>query len=1068
MNASLARRAHELFQQAVELDGAARARFIQSACSGDPVLHGHLAGLLSALHRSGEFLESPVRGAGGDAVSRSPFAQSDTVRNYRILRVIGAGGMATVYEAVQEQPRRRVALKVLRHGLARTSAVQRFQFETEVLARLQHPGIAQIFDAGAHVDDHGLSLPYLVMEYIPDACTITAYAAQHSLSIRDRLTLFATVCDAVQHGHQHGVIHRDLKPGNILMDADGRPKVIDFGVARASDPALAWITRDAGSGQLVGTLHYMSPEQCAAGGDVDIRADVYSLGVILYELLCARLPHDLSQTPLADALRVIRESSPLRPAAVDPRLRGDLDAVTLKAIEKDPNRRYPTAAALAADLRRHLRGEPVEARPPTLSYRAARFVHRHRVLVGAACIVTLAVVGGAGLSGVFAIQTWRESQRRAAAERSAIAERDAARWQAYVASVAAALAAIQTQEYPHARTQLSAAPPEYRGWEWRFLDRLVAGDERTIPAHDDMVFGFATNADVSRIATGSRDGSLRIWDAATGERVADSEGTPGAAIHGIAFSPDGQRLVTSSADRTLRIWDARTGQSICTLAELAVESRFAAWGRDGQIASASTDGVAFLRDAASGTILRTFDDQPGGVHGVAFSPDGARLVTWNSGGAVWLRSGDGEILRKLSFDGRIDRATISFDNTLVAAGGVNSRLIVWHAITGEPLHEFITSDGASNIRALAFSPDGELLASGQIARTIVLYSLSSGQRLRTLHGHAEAVSGLAFDAAGRKLLSTSWDRTIRIWSINPENRAGFIGLLHGHQDHVLSVAFSPAGGLLASASRDHCIRLWDPQTGSELGTLVGHAGDVSSVAFAPDGEWLASGSYDRSIRLWNVRTGAAETPPFRHAGEIWAVAFSPDGRQLASAGDDDTIRIWDLRSGRLLRTLSGHTARVNHIAISPDGALLASASRDHSVRIWNVQSGVVERVLTDHESDVFAVLFSRDGRWLFSGSRDQSVRVWDTATGRCERALTGHGQFITCLTLLADGTRLAAGSWFGEVVLWDVPRLEWVASFKASSRPIRGIAFSPDGSQLAIGSYEGTLRLFDAADAAGR
>ncbi len=291
----LARRSHAIFMRAMEVESSLRRDFVRQECASEPALMQRLFGLLDASERSESFLESPA------IISQTQPAQHipDAVGNYLVVGVLGSGGMATVYEAIQEQPRRRVALKVMHQSMTQTDAYLRFLFETETLARLHHPGIAQIYEAGAtHLGQPEVS-PFFAMELIPDAVTITQYAERHVLSLRDRVRMLTTVCDAVHHGHQQGVIHRDLKPGNVLVDSNGHAKVIDFGVARTTDAGSVSLTAVSDSKQLIGTLNYMSPEQCDAEAQIDTRSDVYSLGVMLYQLCCGCLPHNIERDATA-------------------------------------------------------------------------------------------------------------------------------------------------------------------------------------------------------------------------------------------------------------------------------------------------------------------------------------------------------------------------------------------------------------------------------------------------------------------------------------------------------------------------------------------------------------------------------------------------------------------------------------------------------------------------------------------------------------------------------------------------------------------------------------------------
>jgi len=1068
MDKELARRAHAILMQVLDVAPAERVLMIEAACGDDERLRARVIALSEALDRSGDFLETP-------AVARPPDVSAprdsviDSIGDYRIVGVIGVGGMATVYEATQVHPNRRVALKVMRQGLAQTSAIHRFQFETEILARLQHPGIAQIFEAGTWAERDGVATPYFTMEYISDARTITEYAVERDLPQSDRLRMFAEVCDAVQHGHQNGVIHRDLKPGNILVDSQGRPKVIDFGVARSIDPGQAWITQHADLHHLVGTLNYMSPEQCAGAATIDIRTDVFSLGVVLYELVCGQLPHNLSGVPVPDALRIVRERDPPRPSAIDPHLRGDIDAIVTMALDKDPDRRYRSAAALGADIRRHLNHQTVEARPPTLLYQCRQFARRNRTLVTASVLVAATVVVGAVVSARFGYRASAEAERRRVAEVKAVEQRDAALWNAYVANMAAAFSAYQAGELQQVRTRLNRAPDALRGWEWRFLLGVSERSLYTIPAHNDMVFGFDATSEGSRLATSGRDGHIRIWDPASRTCKTNIDATDGGPIYAISFSSDGRRLASGSEDGMVRIWDPQTGQALQLLQTNKGRVTSVWYGRDDRVASVSQNGAGYLWEVSSGTQVATLSAPDHRVDGVIGSHDGATMMTWNLGGDAWLHSADGAtITHRFRSDGGIHCGAFGPDDNYLAVGGVRGTVTVWNIRTGETVYCIKPPESVSTIRALAFSPTGDRLAVGQIDRDIHVASMETGDWLESLLGHEEAVSGLRFSMDGRLLYSTSWDKSMRIWGFDSATRTDYITELARHEGHVLSVAFSPDSRLLATGARDNTVRLWEPELGRALGVLRGHTGDVSCVAFAPDGETIASGSYDRTVMLWSAATGRHEGTLTGHDGQVWTIAFSPDGRRLASGGDDKSIRLWDVDRRQLVRRFEGHDHRVISVAFSPDGRQLASTSRDQSVRLWDVDTGRLLWAFAGHSSDVFAVVFSHDGRYVYSGSRDQTVRVLDAASGTCLDTLSGHGQFVSCLSLSPDGTRLAAGSWFGEVILWDLAKHDVVASFKAHADVIRSVAFSPDGRWLGATSYNGTIRLFDAVPARQR
>jgi len=317
------------------------------------------------------------------------------VAQYTVGRVIGVGGMGAVYNATQHKPRREVALKLIRPGYASPRLLKRFEIEAEILGRLNHPNIARVFEAGI-ADTPAGSQPFFAMELIHGA-PLDRHATSQNLSTRDRLALFATICDAIHHAHTHGVIHRDLKPGNILVTSDGHPKILDFGVARLTDADIKTTTIQTDVGQLIGTVPYMSPEQAAGDpGELDTRSDVYALGVVLYELLAGQLPYDLDRKMIHEAVRIIREDDPAPLSSINRTLRGDVDTIVAKALAKEKHRRYASAEALASDIRRYLHDEPIAARPPSTWYQLRKFARRNRALVSgvsAAFIVLLAGIG---------------------------------------------------------------------------------------------------------------------------------------------------------------------------------------------------------------------------------------------------------------------------------------------------------------------------------------------------------------------------------------------------------------------------------------------------------------------------------------------------------------------------------------------------------------------------------------------------------------------------------------------------------------------------------------------------
>lgn len=411
----------EVFLEALELDPQERARFLAERCGDDSTLRADVEKLLAADSRV------HTRFLAGALSASADRGLPERIAHFRILRRIGEGGMGSVFEAQQDHPRRKVALKIIRMAMASESVRRRFEYEVQILGQLKHPGIAQIYEAGTHDDGHGL-VPYFAMELVQGR-TLLEFARDQHLATRQRLMLMADICDAVHHAHQKGVVHRDLKPANILVELDSgipKPKILDFGVARATHSDIQQATMHTEVGQLVGTLSYMSPEQVAGRSeDVDIRSDVYALGVILYELLADRLPYELHGHSIAEAGSIIRDLQPTRLSSVDTSLRGDIETIAGKALAKEKERRYPSAAEMAADIRRYLNDEPIVARPASHAYQLRKFARRNKALVSAIAAIFLTLV--LGIIAVSVALVRATEAERVAMEQSEKSQRSAAK-----------------------------------------------------------------------------------------------------------------------------------------------------------------------------------------------------------------------------------------------------------------------------------------------------------------------------------------------------------------------------------------------------------------------------------------------------------------------------------------------------------------------------------------------------------------------------------------------------------------------------------------------------------------
>ncbi len=663
----------DLFARVRDLSSSEeRARFLAEACAGDPNQLRRIEGLLGIEKEAAGFfeaaaaerdvLDAPLEATGAHRPAGPLEEAGEQLGSYRLVKVIGEGGFARVFLAEQLGPvRRQVALKILKPGMDTGEVLARFELERQALAMMNHPNLARFFDAGA--TPYGR--PYFAMELV-GGVPITRWCEDHRLAVRERLQLFIPVCRAVQHAHQKGILHRDLKPANILASLDeGRPtaKVIDFGIAKALHGALTPKAPFTRVGQFIGTPAYVSPEQVGfEGQDVDTRADIYSLGCVLYELLTGLPPFDLERLRSASASeadRIICEEEPPKPSLMagnaqagrdslptprgeDPRklkrqLRGELDWIVMKAMHKDPNRRYDTASALAEDIQRYLQDEPVHARPPEWSYRVRKFVRRHRVAVAATGTVLASLVLGLQLATAGFEEASKQRDKAVVAEDRANGQRDAAtaeRLKAeaylYAADVNLAAYALRDSNLGRAKELLKRhipkpGEPDLRGWEWRYLWRQCASDElATLGRHDRSVTRVAFSPDGKLLASAG-DRKVKLWDVQTRKESRTLEHENG--VNGLAFSPDGKRLATSDEgpQGLVRLWNTATWKT-----ELVVTNEDASkdvvFSPDGRLLAAAGDYFVNLWDLETRKQVAGIERWRSLHHGLDFSPDGKWLA----------------------------------------------------------------------------------------------------------------------------------------------------------------------------------------------------------------------------------------------------------------------------------------------------------------------------------------------------------------------------------------------------------------------------------------------------------
>jgi WD40 repeat protein/serine/threonine protein kinase len=1079
-------RVRDLLHQALALEPTTREKFLDAVCASNAPLRAELDSLLLvADDANAEFIESPLagkfpaesEGKGGAVLAAGQiFAQ-----RYRLIRELGEGGMGQVWLARQIAPvLRPVALKLIRAGMYDATVVQRFQSERQSLAIMDHPAIAKVFDAGATPQGQ----PYLVMEYVP-GLPITEYCDEQKLRIRQRVELFIQACDGVQHAHQKAIIHRDLKPANILvLEVDGKPvpRIIDFGLAKTT-ASLADQPLHTRYGQFMGTPGYMSPERVDPKlEDVDTRTDVYSLGVILYELLTGLQPFEIRkrQRPsLEEWLRQLREEEPHRPSAkvsadretsaatamaraTEPRLlvnalRGDLDWITLKALERDRERRYGTPAELAAELRRYLNDEPVIARAKNSAYQIGKFIRRHRVAaVVAGMVITLAIAASA--AGLIAVRKQHEAEyqtlqtlqaqsrllTQAAAQR--LKDSDLAGAQGVILEV------LRNPAFAQARTPAAISVFQ----DIRAADAQLA----VLSGHGGRVEYAAYSPDGARIVTAATDNTARIWDARTGAQLAVLSGHLNY-VRTAVYSADGSHILTASMDKSVRLWDAHTGAALATFSGHGAMPISATFSPDGsRLVIASLDGTARVWDARTGDELIVLRGHGDALQFAAYSPDGTRIVTtsrdktariWEAaaGAPLAVLSGHGSIVISASF---------SPDGSQVVTTSLDKTARTWNARTGAPL--LVLSGHTDRLYSARYSPDGARIVTASDDKTVRIWDAASGAPLTVLSGHAGFVRAVEYSPDGSRIVTASDDGTARIWRAREDTE---IAVLRGHKDGVAFANFSPDGTHIVTASLDKTLRIWDARTDAPLDVFSGNRDFFIAVTYSPDGMQLATGgSLDNSAHVWNALTGAPLAVLSGHGGLVESVAYSPDGSHIATASMDKTARIWDARSGAPLAVLSGHGDRVLFVAYSPDGKQLATASFDKTARIWDAHSGAQLLVLTGHAQVVTAAAYSPDGEHVVTGSFDKTARIWDAHSGASLLVLSGHAGALQSVGYSNDGSRIVTASSDKTARIWDAHSGVQLAVLSGHEDSLQSAAFSPNGLQIVTGSLDRTARIWEA------
>jgi WD40 repeat protein/predicted Ser/Thr protein kinase len=1042
-----------LFDQAADLPPAEQRALLDAACPDDPALRAEVEKLLAddarlrADQAATSFLNSPLVRAPAPTPAADTAVLPDRplppayIGRYRIVSLLGEGGMGAVYLAEQDNPRRPVALKVIRPGLVSPALLKRFAQEAHILGRLQHVGIAQIYEAGVAQDGR----PFFAMEYICGV-PLDEYARGLRLDPAARLALLARVCDAVQHAHERGVIHRDLKPGNVLVDAADQPKVLDFGIARATDADVQTTAGRTEAGQLLGTLNYMSPEQVTADpAALDVRSDVYTLGVILFELLADRLPYPLAHLPLPEVARVIREREPPRLGSINPRFRGDVETIVIRALEKDKVRRYASAGELAADIRRHLKHEPIRARRTSAAERLVRWTRRNKALAAALAAVALLLVLISAVSIALAVYYRQQEtvQRGLVEEKTALATRN-------------------QQLADEARAALHQA--ETTLVDMQVSHGLLAGERGDAAAALSWFAAAAKQAasDPPREA----DNRLRARNWARTVVLPVGVFSLGLLPRKVAFQPSGDLLLMLTGTGRLFIWDWRQDRLVYRSDDQRGVSA-ACW---------SPDGESFALASASDVV------QPG-VHP---SPLGGllRFALGTPSGVVQVRKArDGALVHTLKHPGAVTALAFSPDGRYLAVASDVVRL--WDAQAQRFLEAAWKHPKA--VGALAFNRKGDRLVTACADNQARLYAVGGPPgRPAPLFDpvpHSPAygyASPPAFVDGDRGLVTITGNQQLTWWDADGMKKAP-AGDIATKSYGLSRVVASPRGDWFATGGFS-VAQVWNCAAGTARSLVLEHLNFVEDLAFSTDGTTLLTICWDETARLWSLPEGHPIGNPLPHMGMVTRGDLSGDARHVATTQQDGLVRVWERPVEGKAQSLEAAQGR--RLRVSSDGRLAAPGIWHEEPAPYVVpdaqQAQVIDVTAGKPAGPVQALpgvlidsCVCADNRSAAAVSRDGDngwLSVWDVATGRLPfkpRKLPGPPAGVAARP---RGSHLAVLCKTGDLLVFDVPTgaqlfaLRHEGGWNRMDERWSRVEYTPDGATLlSVGDgYHNTVCVRDA------
>jgi eukaryotic-like serine/threonine-protein kinase len=1061
VNTEIWQKIDTLFDEYLDASPEEQAKFLDEKCEDDEI-RDELRKLISALNKTEDFIENPTFTSVKKLLDEEPTDDliGTKIFSYQIQKLLGKGGMGTVYLANRiDDFNKEVAIKVIPPFANSQANKDNFRRERQILARLEHPNIARILDGGT--TENGT--PFLVMENV-NGVPLNEFCEK--LTIDDRLILFQSVCKAVGYAHSNLIVHRDLKPTNILVTSDGTVKLLDFGIAKLlQTDDFDYSGNITFSGNAL-TPEYASPEQIN-GDNITIASDVYSLGVVLYEILTGSRPHDFKDRPLNEIMRIITKNDPIPPSSI-PNFKfqisdskHEIDAIVLKALAKSPSQRYLSAEDLRTDISNYLNNLPISARPNTFFYRLEKTIRRNKLQTAIATLILFLLIGW------LATSIWQTNSANTLANIN--------RKSAYSAEMILAASEYENTNLNRVNELVQKYIPangeeDLRGFEWYFLKNLMNPQSKiTSFIHTDEVWNLEFSPDGKFLTTVSNDNFVRTWNVEKSETSFPNIEMKGA--WKCAYFPDSKRFAvaaSSTSNPIVKVYEAETGNELLTLIGHSKRIRAVDVSPDGKmIATGSLDGTVRIWNAETGEELRKFDfaitNKGTEINDVTFSKTGEKLAIV---GFEALSLIDIKTYRQINTDlNQFADKNVLLMGWKVAFSPLEKTLAVGNYY-GEVI--FLDSDKLNiikvlrnhqvNVKSLAYSPDGKTLATGSWDRTVKFIDVHTGEVVNELKGHFAGVHELAYSPDGKILATASGDFNVNLWNSELVSKSNAFSIDSGIRSFSTNgktlINWNGATSEISNYDLANKQKLW-----SNKGSKTVYSLDVSTAA-----NQIVFGERDGFITTVNLLNGNELLRIQLSEKNVYSIKYSVDGKRIFAVFDDGFIKAFDSTNLSEIFSIKAHEGITKSLAVSPDARYLASGSVDKLVKVFDTNSGNEIYSFKENLKPLYNVTFSADSSLLVGFGADDTARIWRMSDGKLLHELTGMSAGIFAAAFSPDGTRLATASDVGIIRLWDVQSGRQVLAFTASQKQINQLQFTDNGKTLISQDTSGKLSFWNSTE----